>query len=150
MSTADLPIDALLAGLGYREPAAMRTARDLLEVAGLTNARKTRIAMHKLDAIKHALATRLVIVCAKPTCRDALAGDPRAIVLATNATDCAICIGSANRAEIERAITTLERRAWRRVVVVGGSPGTRQSLVELVGDRLELRVVIGDERRTKR
>ena len=37
----------------------------------------------------------------------------------------------------------------RRVVIVGGSPNYRQQLRELFGDALELRLVIGKERRTQ-
>jgi hypothetical protein len=150
MAVADLPIDELLAELGYRDREAKRAARTALETAGLTTNRKMRIATHKLDIVRRTLAERFVLVCTKSTCHDALAGDVRMIVLASDATDCAICVGSANRVAIDLAIAALRCRGWSRVVVVGGSPGTRQSLVELVGDRLELRVVRGDERRTKR
>ena len=108
----DALIDDVLADLGFRTAAARQAARAALEEAGLTNPRKQRIALAKLDAVKAALAARLAPVCARPACRAAAAG--RAIVDAAEAAHCAICGGSANRAAIDRAVAELGRRGRRQ------------------------------------
>jgi len=61
-----------------------------------------------------------------------------------------VCGGQQNRAEVDRAIAALAARGMRRLVVVGGSPGTHGELRELVRTRLELRIVSGTDRRTGR
>ncbi len=146
----DVSLDELLADLGYRTESARRAARAALEAAGLTNARKQRIAAPKLPLVKATLDQSCVLVCERASCRDAAVASAKTIVAVAQATDCSVCGGSENRAAIDRAVDALARRGWRRVVVVGGSPGTHHDLADLVGDRFELRLVDGTERRTSR
>ncbi len=147
----DLAIDALLADLGYRDPIAKQEARTALEAAGLTHARKTRIATSKTAAVGAVLATRFVLVCDRATCHTT-ATTPRIKLHAMQPTDCTVCHGvrAPNQTAITDAIAALDRRGWRRVVVVGGSPGTCEELAAIVGKRLELRLVPGTDRRTSR
>lgn len=144
----DLAIDDVLADLGYAADTARPIARAALEVAGLTSARKQRIAATKLDAVKDLLAARFLLACARATCRAAGAG--RTVLDAAQPTDCGVCGGSENRAAVDRAVAALTARGRRRIVVVGGSPATHEELRALVGGRLDLRLVSGTERRTGR
>jgi hypothetical protein len=146
---SDVAIHELLAELGYRSDAARRDALAALVDAGLTNGKKPRISLAKLDAVKDTLAARFVVACARAACRHALAGDPRTLVDADVPTDCSVCSGAANEPAIAAAIAALHQRDLRRLVVVGGSPATHEELGALVGDRIELRLVSGTDRRTQ-
>jgi hypothetical protein len=146
---ADLVIEALLDDLGFAGDNARR-ARTALEDAGLTNPRKKRISAAKLGDLKAVLSTRFMLVCARASCRAAAAGTDRAVLDAARPTACEVCGGSANATEIGRAIAALVDEGLRRIVVVGGSPSTREELRGLIADRLELRLVSGTDRRTSR
>jgi len=145
----DVPIDELLAELGFRTPELQQRARAVLEQAQLTNARKQNISSAKRETVGRVLGERFILVCARASCRHA-AGAGREVLHASRPTDCAICGGQQNRVEVDRAIAALVARGMRRLVVVGGSPGTHGELRALVGNRLDLRVVTGTDRRTGR
>lgn len=147
---ADLVIDAVLEELGFISETARRQARRAMEAAGLTNPRKTRIASSKLDAVHEVLRTRFVLLCTRSTCRQAAVVMGRMILDTARPTDCGVCAGSANAVDVERAITALTEHGLHRVVIVGGSPSTREELRDLVAGRLELRLVSGSDRRTAR
>jgi hypothetical protein len=149
---ADLVIEAVLDGLGFAGDNA-RLARTALEDAGLTNPRKKRISATKLGDLKTVLSTRFMLVCTRASCRAAAAaaaGTDRAVLDAARPTACEVCGGSANATEIGKAIAALVDGGLRRIVVVGGSPSTREELRGLIADRLELRLVSGTDRRTSR
>lgn len=150
MTSVDVPIDELLATLGFGAPEARRLARQVLEERGLTNPRKTRIATSKAGDVRAALEERLIPACVRDVCRADAARTGLVVVDAAAPTDCAICHGSANRAELDRAIAEMLRSGTRRLVVVGGSPGTREDLLRLIDGRIELRLVSGTDRRTAR
>ena len=61
-----------------------------------------------------------------------------------------MCRGSPNQTAMDAAIAAITRRGWRRVVVVGGSPGTCEELAAIVGDRVDLRLVSGTDHRSGR
>lgn len=145
-----VPIDGLLAELGFRGTAARQAARAAIEAAGLTNARKQNIASSKVPAVTALLAERFVVVCARASCRAAVAHEAREVIDAEQPADCDLCGGQQNRAEVDRAVAALSARGLRRLVVVGGSPSTHEELRALVGARLELRLVSGTDRRTGR
>lgn len=149
MVSTELVIDDLLAGLGYRGEAARSAARAALEAAGLTTARKQRIAALKLAAVEAELTRRFLLVCSRSACREP-GPSGRVFLDAQRPTDCMVCAGSANGSAIDRTIQSVTALGIRRVVVIGGSPGTREALRARVGDRLELRLVSGTERRTRR
>ncbi|HWU90644.1 MAG TPA: hypothetical protein VN253_25435 [Kofleriaceae bacterium] len=146
---ADLAIDDVLEDLGFVGENA-RLARAALEAAGLTNARKKRIAASKLDALQRVLDEQFLLLCSRPSCRASGTARGRVVLDAARATACGVCHGSPNAAEIDRAVQALVDRGLRRIVIVGGSPSTREELRDLVGDRLELRLVSGTVRRTAR
>jgi hypothetical protein len=144
----DLPIDALLDDLGYGTPELRAAARTALEVGGLTRPGKRRIAAAKREPARAALAAAVVAACAD-CAPSAAADDPARRVVVVDPERCGICGGSSN----ERAIAALEAACAgagvRRLVVVGGSPGTRADLRGRVRG-LELRLVDGVARRTLR
>lgn len=144
---SDLVIEAVLADLGFTGDNA-RLARTALEDAGLTNSRKKRISAAKLEDLKAVLSARFMLICTRAPCRAAAVGTDRAVLDAARPTACEVCGGSANAAEIGKAIAALVAGGLRRIVVVGGSPSTREELRGLIADRLELRLVSGTDRRT--
>jgi len=144
-----VPIDELMTELGFRTPELRQRARTVLEQAQLTNTRKQNISSAKREAVERVLGERFVLVCARASCRHA-AGTAREVLHASRPTDCGVCGGQQNRAEVDRAIAALAARGMRRLVVVGGSPGTHDELRGLVVDSLELRIVSGTDRRTGR
>ncbi|HWO27092.1 MAG TPA: hypothetical protein VNO30_50525 [Kofleriaceae bacterium] len=148
---ADLVIEAVLDDLGFTGDNA-RLARTALEEAGLTNAKKKRISAAKLSDLRSVLSARFMLVCTRAPCREAAvaAGANRTVLAAARPTACEVCGGSANAAEIGKAITALVDGGLRRIVVVGGSPSTREELRSLIAGRLELRLVSGTDRRTSR
>jgi hypothetical protein len=142
----DLPIDTLLDDLGYGTPELRAAARTALEAGGLTRPGKQRIAEAKREPARAALAAAVLAACAD--CAPAAAAEaPERHVVVVEREHCAICGGSSN----ERAIAALEaacaEAGVRRVVVVGGSPGTRADLRGRIRG-LELRLVDGVSRRT--
>lgn len=145
--SADIAIEELLLELGFSGATAQRTARDLLDAAQLTNAKKQRVAVTKRAAIEELLASQLDRSCARAACRAAAARSGRAVVEVAQPKDCAHCHGYENQAEIERAVGALVGRSVHRVVIVGGSPTTHAELTRLIGDRLELRLIDGTDRR---
>lgn len=147
----EVEIARLLAGLGYRSPAAHQRARAAIQSAGLTSSSKQRIAISKVPAVQQLLSDRFVIVCTQAACRAEVGlGDPRVAMAADRSVDCNICSGQPNRTALRRAIEALVQRGLHRVVVIGGSPATREELGSLGGGGLDLRLVSGTDRRTAR
>ncbi len=144
----DSSLTNILADLGYRSPAARQLAVSALVDANLTTGRKSRIASSKLDAVKATLADRFVLACGRASCRTSASATSKMLIDVARPTDCSVCGGSANESSINRAIAALATRGMRKLVVVGGSPKTREELRTLVRDRFELRVVAGTDRRT--
>jgi len=147
----DVEIAQLLAGLGYRSSAAHERARAAIQDAGLTSSSKQRISASKVPAVEQVLSARFVIVCTQAVCQAEVGpDDTRVMIAADQPVDCSICGGQPNRAALGRAVEGLVRRRLHRVVVVGGSPATREELGALCADRLDLRLVSGTDRRTTR
>lgn len=142
----DLAIVELLDELGFAT--AHAAARKLLEDHGLTNPRKHRIAASKRDAVRDLLAATFVRTCTRAGCRARAAHDGRALIEVADPRDCELCGGQQNRAQVDRAIAALEAAGRRHLVVVGGSPATREELARLIGDRLDVRLISGTDRRT--
>jgi hypothetical protein len=148
MVPGDLAIRDVLAELGFRSDVAQGQALAALVEANLTSGRKARIAATKHDAIRDVLAARFVVACTRTSCRQAVAHEQRTLIEADVGTDCSVCGGAANEPAIDAAVEALVAHDLRRLVIVGGSPATHEELRALVGDRLDLRVVSGTDRRT--
>ena len=80
--------------------------------------------------------------CRKPACRPA-AADCREPVL-VSAEHCESCGGSDNRRAVEEMLAAMQAAGWTKLLVAGGSPGTRGDLERLCRGRLELRFVTGE------
>lgn len=150
MPDDDLAITALLDELGFDSADAHRLALAALVEVKLTTGKKQRIAAAKRDAVAAVLAERFARTCARAGCREASAATGRAVVAVAAPTSCEFCGGSANQSSIDRAVAALRARGLQRLVVVGGSPSTREDLRATVAGRLELRLVSGTDRRTAR
>jgi hypothetical protein len=144
----DLPIDALLDDLGYGTPELRAAARSALEAGGLTRPGKQRISAAKREPARAAIAAAVVGACAD-CAPAAVAEDPERRVVVVVKERCAICGGSSNERAIAALETACAEAGVRRLVVVGGSPGTRGDLRGRVR-KLELRLVDGVTRRTLR
>jgi hypothetical protein len=140
---ADVAIDAFLSSLGLLGSDARR-ARDALEAAGLTNARKQRISRAKLEPATAEIDRRFCRVCR------VCAEDARGTVLVVEPVHCTRCAGSRNMRAVDDMVEACGAAGVHRLLVVGGSPAMRQDLARLVGTRLDLRLVDGTVRVRKR
>lgn len=131
--TDSVAIDALLSGLGFDTAAAKKRARAVLETAGLTNPRKQAISIEKQQRAEEAIADALVRVCGDACAalaRDASGAGRRPVVV--SGVTCEVCGGSNNRRAAIACARVLRAKGIERVLVVGGSPGTRHQLDELL------------------
>lgn len=142
----------LLSSLGYasEHDALLR----VIEEAGLSNISKRRISNDKRGAVAALLERRFIRVCGRGDCREAAAADSagRRAVAATAPSFCESCLGSpARRAGLE--MTAACRAAgWTRMVVVGGSPNTREEICRILADLdrpPDFRLVDGTRSRTR-
>jgi hypothetical protein len=145
-STHDVAIDELLERLGFSGDRARQEARTTLDDAKLTNPKKQRVSLDKEAGIRELLAGRFTRSCSRAACKQAAERDGRTVLEVPN-KDCEYCGGQENRAEIDRAIKELARRGIARVVIVGGSPATHEELTRLIGERLDVRLISGTDRR---
>ena len=134
----DLPISDLLASRGFEGKGAERALESLYR-EGLTRLGKTRIAAIKIEAADRVLRKTFVRHCRNPACRPP-PGEVREAI-PVSAAHCETCSGSNNRREVERMLAAMRRVGWTKLLVVGGSPGTRGELERLCADRLDLRFV---------
>ena len=134
----DLAISELLSRLGFEgegaEKALVRLCRN-----GLTRPGKTRIAAVKIAAVERALRAAFVRHCRKSACLPS-PGETRE-PLPVSAVYCETCSGSDNRRAVEQMLVAMRRAGWTKLLVAGGSPGTRRELERLCADRLDLRFV---------
>ena len=134
----DLAISGLLSSLGFEGEGAKR-ALERLYGEGLTRPGKSRIATSKIEAVKGTLGEAFVRHCHRPSCKPAR-GEGRDPVI-VGAAHCETCGGSANRRAVERMLKAMRRVGWRKLLVAGGSPGTRGELERLCADGIDLRFV---------
>ncbi len=140
--SADIEIESLLSelGLGREE---LGEGREVLEAEGLTRPGKVRISLEKAERAKAVVHQSFAIHCQSQGCISAARASGRKLVLATAKQQCGVCGGSENA----RAADDLVRAGITRLVVVGGTPATRQELERLLGSRIELRLVDGTHHR---
>lgn len=133
--------------LGYGGDVSLYAAA--LEDAGLSNPRKERIAEAKRPQVATVLGARFFRVCTRGDCKNTAAGlaKGRTVVPAATQADCEICGGSRNRAAADEMVSAFHAVGWNRLVVVGGSPATREELSRHIDGRLEVRMVDGTRSR---
>ena len=134
----DIALSDLLTLRGFEGDGAL-LALDRLYSCGLTRPGKTRIAEAKIEAVEQTLEAAFQRRCSKAACRQDIR-DSRTLVL-VSPEHCGSCGGSDNRQAVEDMLAAMQHAGWTKLLVVGGSPGTRGHLKELVGDRLELRFI---------
>lgn len=138
-----MAIADLLASLGLvGDDAGM--ARVVLEQAGLTNPRKSRISTGKEAAVREAIDAEIARLCRR--CAGTSDGEPRLVVI-VSPESCARCAGSANARALDELAAAAAAAGVTRLVVVGGSPDVRRELSRLPAP-LEVRLVVGVDRRT--
>lgn len=144
----DIPKADLLRQLGYGGDVALYDAA--LHEAGLSSPRKPRIALDKRDRVAALLAQSFFRVCARGDCSNTAPAraQHRQVVPAATQADCEVCGGSANRSAADELLAAFRAAGWKRLVVVGGSPATRQDLSRQLGSAIELRLVDGTISRT--
>lgn len=140
----DERIDDVLGGLGLLGAAAAKV-RNALNAAEVTNPRKERVAVGKLDRLNAVVAERFARFCA--TCVPRTDAGGRELV-SVSARFCERCGGSDNERALRELVERCGSARLRRLVVVGGSSSFREDF-GAVGRELELRLVDGTVRRTK-
>lgn len=133
--------------LGYGGDVSLYAAA--LEDAGLSNPRKERIAEAKRQQVATVLGAHFFRVCTRGDCKNAAAGlaAGRTVVPAAKPADCEVCGGSRNNAAVDEMVSAFRAVGWSRLVVVGGSPATREDLGRHIDKRLEVRMVDGTRSR---
>ena len=134
----DLAISELLSSRGFEGEGVERALERLYREA-LTRPGKTRIATAKIEAVDRILGMAFVRHCRKPACQPP-PGERREPLL-VSAAYCEVCAGSDNRRAVERMLTAMQDAGRSKLLVAGGSPGTRDELERLCAGRLSLRFV---------
>ena len=137
----DMALSELLSARGFVGENEKRALESLYR-AGLTRPGKARIAASKVAAVDEALGAAFVRHCRKPDCRpsDAETRHP----VRVSAPHCEFCGGSDNRRAVEEMVAAMKATGRRKLLVVGGSPGTRGDLEKLCDGRLGLRFITED------
>jgi phosphohistidine phosphatase SixA len=147
--SGDQDIRRFLAGEGYGHPQALQAALEVLDERALTREGKQRMADSKLDAAREALTAALILTCSSARCQEEARGTPeRRRIPAEDRTSCEVCAGSDNQHAVDGMVKRAQQRGVKRLVVIGGSPSTREELSALLRGRLELKAIDGTMRRT--
>ncbi len=145
MATGEIVIEEFLRDEGFDTVAAAARGRAVLEEGGLTRPGKRAFVTGKLESARTALAHGLIKVCGDACRAVDRAGSDRAreSVVVTQPA-CEVCGGSNNRRAAIAARRVLAKRGIQRIVVVGGSPGTREQLArEFAGADVEMKLIDG-------
>jgi hypothetical protein len=129
--SADRPISAVLADLGFVAPAERAAAQAVLERGGLTRPGKRAISITKLPRVRELLAATFALSCSacSSTVRKAR---PQAQLLIVADERCVNCEGSDHRAAAQRFVAACQRARVDRVLIVGGNPTSREALKRLL------------------
>ena len=137
----DVALSELLSSRGFEGESAQLALGRLCR-HGMTRSGKSRIAEVKIEAVDEILGAAFVRHCRKPACRPS-APDSREPVL-VSAEYCESCGGSDNRRAVEEMLAAMQAAGWTKLLVAGGSPGTRGDLERLCRGRLEQRFITGE------
>lgn len=145
----DEDIRRFLRDAGYGHPEAMQAGLETLYAAGLTREGKQRMAEAKLSPAREALSAALILTCSAAACIEEAKGSPeRRRVPAEERRHCEICEGSNNQHAVDAMVRRARERGVGRLVVIGGSPSTREQLAAALKGRIELKAIDGTMRRT--
>lgn len=143
----DIALSGLLSSYGF-EGANVEPALGVLYQQGLTRNGKRRIAVSKSNAVEEALYAAFARHCKKDACRASVGRGRVAVLVAPR--HCEVCGGSDNRGAVEEMLVAMRRANWKKLLVFGGSPGTRNDFKKLCGNRIELRFVTEKTRPNKK
>jgi hypothetical protein len=145
--SADLDLENWLSRVGYGAPQARTLARSTLESVGLTVPGKQRISEEKLSRAEAALREVVFLHCPDPGCAAAAQGSGKEAFLTDRRERCAHCRGSDNQRAVHQFVAAAKKAGVSQVVIVGGSPSTREELERTLARELSVRLVDGTERR---
>lgn len=137
----DIALSEFLSSRGFEGEHAELALNELRRL-GLTRHGRTRIAEFKLKVVEAALHAAFFRVCAKAECR--MNTDAARTGIRVSAKHCEVCGGSDNRRAVEAMLVAMRRAGLTKLLVVGGSPGTRRCLECLCIDRCQLRFITED------
>lgn len=140
--SADVEIEAWLGALGFGATT-RGVARAALEAAELTRPGKTRMSVEKSERAAEVLRGHFALHCHAADCIAFAQHSGRQPIASETKQTCERCGGSENA----RAAKDLTEAGIRRLVVVGGTPATREELERLLGKQIELRLVDGTQHR---
>jgi hypothetical protein len=141
----DVDLDAFLQDEGFFAEEAKALARSALASAKLSQPRKQRMLASKVERARALFRDQRLRLCDDPGCAAVRAalfgiGAPAAVV---ERAWCDICQGSNNRRAALRLALRMRALGLARLLVVGGSDDSRAELERLLGDYVELRLVVG-------
>jgi|CXWL01.1.fsa_nt_gi hypothetical protein len=145
MPVGEVVIGEFLRDEGFDTPVAAGRARRVLEQSAVTRPGKHAFVETKLESARSALAVTLIRVCGEACLAVDRSGpsSAREPVVVTQPS-CEVCGGSNNRRAAIEARRALARKGIRRIVVVGGSPGTREQLNRVFeGAEVEMKLIDG-------
>ena len=134
----DIALSELLSSRGFVGKSA-EAALDELRRCGLTRPGKARIAEAKIEAVDKALGGAFLRHCRKSACLPSAPGLRKPVPVSSE--HCETCGGSDNRRAVEEMVDVMRNAGRTKLLVAGGSPGTRGDLKRLCADRIELRFV---------
>ena len=141
----EVDLDVFLRHEGFVTEEGRAIARGALAAAKLSQPRKQRMLASKTDRARALFRDGRLRLCDDPACaaiRGALFG-AESPVAAVERAYCDICQGSNNRRAALRLALRMRELGLDRLLVVGGSDDSRAELARLLGDYLELRLVVG-------
>ena len=137
----DTELAKLLRSHGFRGES-LQTALNLLVEKGLTRHGKIRIAESKIAVVARIFKATFVRHCRKSKCQP-LSDETRQKVL-VDPKHCENCKGSDNQLEVQRMVSAMIGRGCKRLLVAGGSKGTRSELKRLCKKHIEIRFITDD------
>lgn len=134
----DIALSQLLSLRGFEGKSA-EAAVDELRRCGLTRPGKTRIAEAKIEAVDKVLGAAFLRHCRKIVCLPSAPGLRKPVPVSSE--HCETCGGSDNRRAVEEMVVAMRNAGRTKLLVAGGSPGTRGDLKRLCAGRIEIRFV---------
>ena len=146
-----IPPREVLLALGVEGKAAAKRVRRLLPEHLARLLQRETLGGEQARRLREGMEERLPLCCGDPVCVAILAdrfGRDR-LVPTRRAAACRVCRGSPTKRSLQRAAFACARAGIRRILVIGGSPGTHAELRRHAPEGLEFRLVTGDVTREK-
>ncbi|MXY39976.1 MAG: hypothetical protein F4027_06825 [Rhodospirillaceae bacterium] len=134
----DIALLELLSARGFEGKSA-EAALDVLRRCGLTRSGKARLAEAKIEAVDKALGATFLRHCRKSACLPPTLGLRKPVPVSSE--HCETCGGSDNRRAVDEMAVAMRNTGRTRLLVAGGSPGTREYLKRLCAGRIDIRFI---------